>query len=82
MRKCPQCGSNLLGQTVECPICAMSDGGAQLHAESPFEEAANKHSYNIPLIVIGVLVPPLGLLFAVMHLAQKLSDNDPPTDRD
>jgi uncharacterized membrane protein YvbJ len=80
VRKCPQCGSNLLAQTVECPICAMPDGGAQIHAESAFEKVANKHSYNIPLIVIGLLIPPLGLFFALMHLFQQLTDDDSPAN--
>lgn len=80
MRKCPHCGSNLLAQTVECPICAMPDGGAQIHAESPFEKAVNKNSYSTAMIAIGLLVPPLGLFFALVHVFQQLTDDDSPAN--
>jgi hypothetical protein len=58
----------------------MPDGGAEIHTESPFEKAVNKNSYSTAMIAIGLLIPPLGLLFALMHLFQKLTDDDPPAN--
>ena len=82
MWRCDNCGANLLRSTTECPIC--------VHAATPGEfEAVTGITGSPPaqqemcdedrawwMVVIGVLIPPLGLLFLMIYLAEWMTPED------
>ena len=72
MWHCNVCGSNLLDTTAHCPICNRAAGSPDLIAEAPPAEPDARTKLWI-WIVVGLLVPPLGILFLIMGAAYLLT---------
>jgi hypothetical protein len=82
MWTCASCGSNLLDSTTECPVCAnappsddaaTATGVLEIDTSSP---AAKEEDHTWLMIVIGVLLPPLGLLFLLIYLAKWITPDE------
>jgi hypothetical protein len=77
MWTCEKCGANLLATTVACPICQMPEGGQELLRETPRASHPAESLGFWVKVVVGGLIPPLGILFLLIFLAQKMTPEEP-----
>ena len=74
---CPKCNSNLLDIVSECPVCKLPGESAELLKHEPSMNAASHanatHGKTLVWVMLGLLIPPLGVAMLLMLLAQKMT---------
>ncbi len=71
MWRCRKCNSNLLDETTECPVCKLPAEAGEVLYPAEIEPSSKFWFW----LVIGVLIPPIGLLVLLVFVAQKLTPN-------
>jgi hypothetical protein len=77
MRRCKQCGSNLLDSTLECPVCNLpSETAAAVKSGIDIgpPRGIDRRSKFFLWFMVGVMFPPLGLVMLIVYL---LSPSEP-----
>lgn len=77
MWRCPTCRANLLDTTTQCPVCTQPTTAASIHssaASNPSDASEVSADAKFALwLVLGILIPPLGIFFLLVWFAQKLT---------
>ena len=88
MWRCPHCDSNLLDKTKVCPVCQMGTATrSELTVSFPdpgseYESGSDeKEQSTWWLIIVGVLFPPLGILFLLIYWSKQMSEEEKPGDK-